>query len=141
MVPWPRRPRRAGHLAERDVRERAPDRGRGTPPTGPSDLLELAHLVEQAAAARLDPDRVRALPKQQHHQPEMLNAESDEYHQLIERYFSVFQIGNHALTNPVGYADNKYIIILCGGKAVNQTVYHLVIRLLSPGMPKTGLRS
>ena len=51
----------AALLAERDVRERAPDRGRGTPPTGPSDLLELAHLVEQAAAARLDPDRVRAL--------------------------------------------------------------------------------
>jgi ATP-dependent helicase HrpB len=52
---------RAALLAERDVRERAPDRGRGTPPTGPSDLLELAHLFEQAARSRFDPDRLRSL--------------------------------------------------------------------------------
>ena len=51
----------AALLAERDVRERSPDRGRGAPPTGPSDLLELAHLVEQAARARFDPDRLRSL--------------------------------------------------------------------------------
>ena len=51
----------AALLAERDVRERAPDRGRGTPPTGPSDLLELAHLFEQAARSRFDPDRLRSL--------------------------------------------------------------------------------
>ncbi len=51
----------AALLAERDVRERSPDRGRGTPPTGPSDLLELAHLVEQASGSRFDPDRLRSL--------------------------------------------------------------------------------
>ena len=51
----------AALLAERDVRERSPDRGRGTPPTGPSDLLELAHLLEQAAGSRFDPDRLRSL--------------------------------------------------------------------------------
>ena len=51
----------AALLAERDVRERAPDRGRGTPPTGPSDLLELAHLFEQAARSHFDPDRLRSL--------------------------------------------------------------------------------
>ncbi len=51
----------AALLAERDVRERAPDRGRGTPPTGPSDLLETAHLFEQAARSRFDPDRLRSL--------------------------------------------------------------------------------
>lgn len=51
----------AALLAERDVRERSPDRGRGTPPTGPSDLLELAHLVEQATGPRFDADRVRSL--------------------------------------------------------------------------------
>ena len=48
----------AALLAERDMRERAPDRGRGTPPTGPSDLLELAHLFEEAARARFDPGRM-----------------------------------------------------------------------------------
>jgi ATP-dependent helicase HrpB len=51
----------AALLAERDLRERAPDRGRGTPPTGPSDLLELAHLFEEAARARFDPDRLRGM--------------------------------------------------------------------------------
>lgn len=51
----------AALLAERDIRERAPDRGRGTPPTGPSDLLELAHLFEEAARARFDPGRMRAM--------------------------------------------------------------------------------
>jgi ATP-dependent helicase HrpB len=50
----------AALLAERDIRERAPDRGRGTPPTGPSDLLELAHLFEEASRARFDPGRVRS---------------------------------------------------------------------------------
>ncbi|HET8724924.1 MAG TPA: ATP-dependent helicase HrpB [Anaeromyxobacteraceae bacterium] len=51
----------AALLAERDIRERLPDRGRGTPPTGPSDLLELAHLFEEGARARFDPDRLRGL--------------------------------------------------------------------------------
>ena len=50
----------AALLAERDVRDRAPG-GRGAPPTGPSDLLELAHLVEEATRGRFDTDRVRAL--------------------------------------------------------------------------------
>ena len=51
----------AALLAERDIRERAPDRGRGTPPTGPSDLLELAHLFEEAARARFEPGRMRSM--------------------------------------------------------------------------------
>jgi len=51
----------AALLAERDLRDRAPDRGRGAPPTGPSDLLELAHLFGQASRARFDPDRLRSL--------------------------------------------------------------------------------
>ncbi|MCX5730835.1 MAG: helicase-related protein, partial [Deltaproteobacteria bacterium] len=51
----------AALLAERDIRERAPDRGRGAPPTGPSDLLELAHLFEEAARARFEPGRMRSM--------------------------------------------------------------------------------
>jgi ATP-dependent helicase HrpB len=51
----------AAILAERDIRERAAGGGRGVPPTGPSDLLELAHLFAGAARARFDPGRVRAL--------------------------------------------------------------------------------
>jgi ATP-dependent helicase HrpB len=51
----------AALLAERDVRDRTPGGGRGAPPTGPSDLLELAHLFAEAARARFDPGRVRAL--------------------------------------------------------------------------------
>ena len=51
----------AALLAERDIRERAPDRGRGSPPTGPSDLLELAHLFEEAARARFEPGRMRSM--------------------------------------------------------------------------------
>jgi ATP-dependent helicase HrpB len=50
----------AALLGERDVRERW-ERGRGAPPTGPSDLLELASLVEEAARARFAPERLRSL--------------------------------------------------------------------------------
>jgi ATP-dependent helicase HrpB len=46
---------------ERDLRERRALEGGALPPTGPSDLLELAHLFEQAARARFDPDRLRRL--------------------------------------------------------------------------------
>ncbi|HEU4384580.1 MAG TPA: ATP-dependent helicase C-terminal domain-containing protein [Anaeromyxobacteraceae bacterium] len=52
----------AALLGERDIRERALDRrGPGAPPTGPSDLLELAHLFEEAARARFAEGRLRAL--------------------------------------------------------------------------------
>ena len=51
----------AALLAERDIRERTAGGRRGGPVTGPSDLLELAHLFEQASASRFDPDRLRAL--------------------------------------------------------------------------------
>ncbi len=50
----------AAILGERDIRERW-DRDRTAPPTGPSDLLELASLFEEAARARLAPERIRAL--------------------------------------------------------------------------------
>ncbi|HET6414444.1 MAG TPA: ATP-dependent helicase HrpB [Anaeromyxobacter sp.] len=48
-------------LGERDLRERRPLSGGALPPTGDSDLLELAHLFEEAARARFDPDRLRRL--------------------------------------------------------------------------------
>lgn len=52
----------AALLGERDIRERAFDgRGRGAPPSGSSDLLELARLFEEAAGARFAPGRLRSL--------------------------------------------------------------------------------
>jgi ATP-dependent helicase HrpB len=51
----------AALLSERDIRERAPGGGRGAPPTGPSDLLELAHLFAEAARARFEAGRARSL--------------------------------------------------------------------------------
>ncbi len=51
----------AALLGERSIRERGPDRPGGATPTGPSDLLELAHLFGQSARARFDPARSRAL--------------------------------------------------------------------------------
>ncbi len=51
----------AALLGERDIRERWDRDPRATPPTGPSDLLELASLFEEAARARFTPERVRAL--------------------------------------------------------------------------------
>jgi ATP-dependent helicase HrpB len=51
----------AALLGERDLRDRRSLEGAGLPPTGPSDLLELAHLFEEAARARFDPDRLRRL--------------------------------------------------------------------------------
>jgi ATP-dependent helicase HrpB len=51
----------AAILGERDLRDRRALEGAGLPPTGPSDLLELAHLFEEAARARLAPDRLRRL--------------------------------------------------------------------------------
>ena len=51
----------AALLGERDLRERRPQSGGALPPTGDSDLLELAHLFAEAARARFDPDRLRRL--------------------------------------------------------------------------------
>jgi len=51
----------AALLGERDVRERGPGPGRRAPPTGPSDLLELANLMGEAERARFDADRLREL--------------------------------------------------------------------------------
>jgi ATP-dependent helicase HrpB len=51
----------AALLGERDIRERALGGRRGAPPTGPSDLLELAHLFEEAARGRFAEGRLRAL--------------------------------------------------------------------------------
>jgi ATP-dependent helicase HrpB len=51
----------AAILGERDLRERRALEGAGLPPTGPSDLLELAHLFEEAARARFAPERLRRL--------------------------------------------------------------------------------
>jgi ATP-dependent helicase HrpB len=50
----------AALLGERDLRDRAAGGGRLSP-TGPSDLLELASLFEEASRARFDPDRCRRL--------------------------------------------------------------------------------
>ncbi|MFY3744384.1 ATP-dependent helicase HrpB [Anaeromyxobacter sp. Red801] len=51
----------AALLGERDLRERRALEGAALPPTGPSDLLELAQAFEEAARARFDPDRLRRM--------------------------------------------------------------------------------
>jgi ATP-dependent helicase HrpB len=51
----------AALLGERDLRDRRALEGGGLPPTGPSDLLELAHAFEEATRARFDPDRLRRM--------------------------------------------------------------------------------
>ncbi len=51
----------AALLGERDLRERRPQGPRAAPPTGPSDLLELASLFEEARRARFDEGRLRSL--------------------------------------------------------------------------------
>ena len=51
----------AAILGERDLRDRRSLEGGRLPPTGPSDLLELAHVFEKAARARFDPDRLRGM--------------------------------------------------------------------------------
>ncbi|BDG04460.1 ATP-dependent helicase HrpB [Anaeromyxobacter oryzae] len=51
----------AALLGERDLRDRRALEGAALPPTGPSDLLELAHAFEEAARARFDPDRLRRM--------------------------------------------------------------------------------
>ncbi|ACG72071.1 ATP-dependent helicase HrpB [Anaeromyxobacter sp. K] len=51
----------AALLGERDLRERRALEGSALPPTGPSDLLELAQAFEEAARARFDPDRLRRM--------------------------------------------------------------------------------
>jgi ATP-dependent helicase HrpB len=51
----------AALVGERDLRERWDRDGRAAPPTGTSDLLELAALFEEAAGARFAPERLRAL--------------------------------------------------------------------------------
>ncbi|HEY7725291.1 MAG TPA: ATP-dependent helicase C-terminal domain-containing protein, partial [Anaeromyxobacteraceae bacterium] len=51
----------AALAGERDLRERWDRDPRTAPPTGPSDLLELAALFEEAARVRFAPERLRAL--------------------------------------------------------------------------------
>jgi ATP-dependent helicase HrpB len=51
----------AALLGERDLRDRRALEGGATPPTGPSDLLELAHAFDEAARARFAPDRLRRM--------------------------------------------------------------------------------
>ncbi len=51
----------AAILGERDLRERWDADARGAAPTGPSDLLELASLFEEARRARFDERRLRAM--------------------------------------------------------------------------------
>ncbi|WP_242395756.1 ATP-dependent helicase HrpB [Anaeromyxobacter oryzisoli] len=51
----------AALLGERDLRDRRALGGVSLPPTGPSDLLELAQAFEEARAARFDPDRLRRM--------------------------------------------------------------------------------
>ncbi|HSM91257.1 MAG TPA: ATP-dependent helicase C-terminal domain-containing protein, partial [Anaeromyxobacteraceae bacterium] len=51
----------AALLGERDLRDRRALEGGRLPPTGPSDLLELAQLFEEAARGRFDPDRLRRM--------------------------------------------------------------------------------
>jgi ATP-dependent helicase HrpB len=51
----------AALLGERDLRDRRALEGGALPPTGASDLLELAHVFGEAARARFDPDRLRRL--------------------------------------------------------------------------------
>jgi ATP-dependent helicase HrpB len=49
----------AAILGERELRDRRLLEGGALPPTGPSDLLELAQVFHEAARARFDPDRLR----------------------------------------------------------------------------------
>jgi ATP-dependent helicase HrpB len=49
----------AAILGERDLRDRRLLEGGALPATGPSDLLELAHVFDEAARVRFDPDRLR----------------------------------------------------------------------------------
>jgi ATP-dependent helicase HrpB len=51
----------AALVGERDLRDRRAGGGAALAPTGPSDLLELAGLFEEAAGARFDPERCRRL--------------------------------------------------------------------------------
>jgi ATP-dependent helicase HrpB len=51
----------AAILGERDLRDRRALEGARLPPTGDSDLLELAHVFEEAAAARFAPERLRRM--------------------------------------------------------------------------------
>ena len=51
----------AALLGERDIRERWELDRRATPPTGPSDVLEVASLFEEAARARFSEGKVRSL--------------------------------------------------------------------------------
>jgi len=51
----------AALLGERDLRDRRALEGSATPPTGPSDLLELAAAFEEAARARFAPERLRRM--------------------------------------------------------------------------------
>jgi len=51
----------AALLGERDLRDRRSPDGSTLAPTGPSDLLELSGLFEEAARARFDPDRCRRI--------------------------------------------------------------------------------
>ena len=51
----------AALLGERDLRDRRALEGVKLPATGPSDLLELAQLFEEAERSRFDPDRLRRM--------------------------------------------------------------------------------
>ncbi len=51
----------AAILGERDLRDRRALEGGGLPPTGPSDLLEIAQAFEEAARARFAPERLRRM--------------------------------------------------------------------------------
>src|SRR5512138_2768050 len=51
----------AALLGERDLRDRRALDGTRLPPTGPSDLLELAQLFGEAERCRFDPDRLRRM--------------------------------------------------------------------------------
>lgn len=51
----------AALLGERDLRDRRALEGGALPPTGPSDLLELAQAFGEAARVRFDPDRLRRM--------------------------------------------------------------------------------
>ncbi|WP_041448118.1 ATP-dependent helicase C-terminal domain-containing protein [Anaeromyxobacter sp. Fw109-5] len=51
----------AALLGERELRDRRALDGGALPPTGPSDLLELAHAFEEAARARFEPERLRRM--------------------------------------------------------------------------------
>ncbi len=51
----------AALLGERDLRDRRALEGAFTPATGPSDLLELAQVFDEAARARFAPERLRRM--------------------------------------------------------------------------------